>query len=99
MARLLDQAEIDRQLTDLGGWQLQGSTLVRDYEFPDFPTAIQAVDAIAVDAEAMAHHPDIDIRWRRLHLELTTHDSGGITQLDVELAHQIKRIATELGAA
>ncbi|MGV1036027.1 MAG: 4a-hydroxytetrahydrobiopterin dehydratase [Candidatus Nanopelagicales bacterium] len=98
MARLLDQAEIARQLTDLGGWQLRESTFVRNYEFPDFPTAIKAVDAIAVDAEAMAHHPDIDIRWRRLHIELTTHDSGGITQLDVELAHQIKRIADELGA-
>ncbi len=98
MARLLDQTEIAEQLTNLGGWQLRESTLVRDYEFPDFPTAIKAVDAIAVDAEAMSHHPDIDIRWRRLHIELTTHDAGGITQLDIELAHQIKQIADELAA-
>ena len=49
---------------------------------------------VAADAEAMNHHPDIDIRWRTLHFTLSTHSEGGITQLDIELAHQIDAAIT-----
>lgn len=98
MARLLDDEEITRQVSELAGWQVAGKTITRSYEFPDFPTAIDAVDQIAVDAEEMNHHPDIDIRWRTLRFELSTHSEGGLTQLDIELAHRIARIASELGA-
>jgi len=66
--------------------------------FPDFRAAIRGVDEIALVAEEMDHHPDIDIRWRTLHLTLTTHSAGGVTQLDVELAHRIDEIAAGLGA-
>jgi len=98
MARLLDDEEITRQLADLPGWRRDGDVLRRSYELPDFPAAIRGVDEIALLAEAMDHHPDIDIRWRTLHLAHSTHSAGGITQLDVELAHQVHDVLTRLGA-
>ena len=85
-------------LLSLPGWAGDSASLRRSYDFPDFPAAIRAVDDIAIVAEAMDHHPDIDIRWRTLHLALSTHSAGGVTQLDVELAHRIHEIAVGLGA-
>jgi 4a-hydroxytetrahydrobiopterin dehydratase len=98
MVRALDVEEVGRQLDGLPGWVGDVAALRRSYELPDFPTAISAVDEIAVVAEEMDHHPDIDIRWRTLHLTLSTHSAGGVTQLDVELAHRVHAIATGLGA-
>jgi 4a-hydroxytetrahydrobiopterin dehydratase len=56
------------------------------------------VDEVALEAEEMNHHPDIDIRWRTVHFALSTHSEGGLTQLDVELAHRISQAASRLGA-
>jgi 4a-hydroxytetrahydrobiopterin dehydratase len=98
-SRLLDDDEIRDALGSLPGWEGDTSTIRRSYGFPDFPTAVRGVDEIAVVAEEMDHHPDIDVRWRTLHLALSTHSAGGVTQLDVELAHQIHGIATGLGAS
>ena len=93
MAEPLD----DDQLRSLGErlptWQVGEGRLVRDVEAPTFPAAIEWVVLIAEAAESMDHHPDIDIRWRRLHLELSTHSAGGrITDLDVALAERIDAI-------
>ena len=98
MSRPLEASEIERQLQDLPGWQGDTTAITRSIEFPDFLTAIRGVDQIAQDAESMNHHPDIDIRWRTLHITLSTHDVGGVSQLDIELAHQINTIAASLGA-
>jgi 4a-hydroxytetrahydrobiopterin dehydratase len=98
VARLLDDAELERQLDALPGWVGDRLGIGRSYTLPDFATAIRAVDEIALVAEELQHHPDIDIRWRRLGFALTTHDAGGVTQLDVELAHRIHEVATQLGA-
>lgn len=98
MSRLLTNEEIDRQLNDLPGWAVDGSQIVAAFEAPDFPSAIRLVDEVASDAEAMNHHPDIDIRWRTVKFVLSTHDQGGLTQLDVELAHQISQAAARIGA-
>ena len=99
MSRLLEPEELDRQLSDLPGWASDGASLSRTVEAPDFMTAIAVVDDVAVAAEAMNHHPDIDIRWRRVGFTLSTHSAGGLTQLDVELAHQISEIARARGAS
>lgn len=99
MSRLLEPEEIDRQLADLPGWASDGESLSRTVEAPDFMTAIAVVDDVAVAAEAMDHHPDIDVRWRRVGFTLSTHSAGGLTQLDVELAHQISEIARARGAS
>ena len=98
MVRRLGDEELERQLDGLPGWVGETLGIGRSYELPDFPTAIRAVDEIALVAEEMNHHPDIDIRWRRLDIALTTHDAGGVTQLDIELAHRIHEIARQLAA-
>jgi 4a-hydroxytetrahydrobiopterin dehydratase len=98
MTRLLTDEEIDRQLRDLQAWQRSGDTLTTAVEAPDFPAAIRLVDEVALEAEEMNHHPDIDIRWRTVHFALSTHSEGGLTQLDVELAHRISQAASRLGA-
>jgi 4a-hydroxytetrahydrobiopterin dehydratase len=68
------------------------------FDTGDFVGAVRLVDAITLAAEAMNHHPDLDIRWRTLVLGLSTHDAGGVTQLDIELAHRIHEIAAAHGA-
>ena len=98
MTRRLDPEEIARQLADLPGWQQQDDSLVVELEAPDFPGAVAIVSAVAEDAEQMNHHPDIDIRYRRVRFTLSTHSQGGITQLDVELAHRISGHARRAGA-
>ena len=97
MSRLLEGDEIARQLTDLPGWTGDEHAISRSYEAADFPDAIRLVDAVARDAEEMNHHPDIDIRWRTVTFACATHSAGGVTQLDVELAHRIHDLAEALG--
>ena len=98
MARLLNDDEITRQLRDLPGWTRDGDTIRASYEAADFPAAIRLVDEVAAEAEQMDHHPDIDIRWRTTTWSLSTHSEGGLTQLDIELAHRIAEAARRLGA-
>lgn len=97
MSRLLTEEEVERQLGDLPDWRREGDSVVATLEAPDFPTAIRLVDQVAVEAEEMDHHPDIDIRWRTTHWTLSTHSEGGLTQLDIELAHRISQAASRLG--
>lgn len=93
MADPLGEPELAMLAERLPRWQVEGDRLVREVEAPTFPAAIEWVVMIAQAAEAMDHHPDIDIRWRRLHLELSTHSAGGrITDLDVALATRIDGI-------
>lgn len=93
MADPLTDQDLANLATRLPAWQVGDGRLVRDVEAPTFPAAIEWVVMIAQAAEAMDHHPDIDIRWRRLHLELSTHSAGGrITDLDVALAERIDAI-------
>ncbi len=96
--RVLDSEEITRQLADLPGWRLAGLALRASYDAPDFPTAVRLVAEIGDAAESMNHHPDVDLRWRTVRLACSTHSAGGVTQLDVELAHQIMRAAATAGA-
>jgi 4a-hydroxytetrahydrobiopterin dehydratase len=98
MSRLLTDDEIERQLGDLPDWYRDGEAIVATIEAPDFPTGIRLVDDVAREAEEMGHHPDIDIRWRTSHWRLSTHSEGGLTQLDIELAHRISQAAARLGA-
>lgn len=94
MPRLLTDDEVTRQLTDLTDWsRVEGaSEITATYELVDFVAAIDFVDQVAQEAEQMDHHPDIDIRWNQVRLALATHSEGGLTQLDIELAHRIARL-------
>ncbi len=93
MATLSD-IEIQRALGGLTGWVRKGTTLVKRVQFPTFPAGIAFVAQVATLAEAMQHHPDIDIRYTRLQFVLTTHDAGGITTKDLELAAAIDALLT-----
>jgi 4a-hydroxytetrahydrobiopterin dehydratase len=98
VSRLLTDDEITRQLLELPGWARSGGEIRCAYAAPTFPAAIALVDEVALEAEDMNHHPDIDIRWRTTTWVLSTHDAGGLTQLDIELAHRIALHADALGA-
>ena len=89
MADLLDDHAIDKALADLPGWRRDGDALVLTAELPSFPAAIEVVDRVAERAEQANHHPDIDIRWRKLTFSCSTHSDGGITELDVRMAGEI----------
>jgi 4a-hydroxytetrahydrobiopterin dehydratase len=73
-------------------WKLEGDTISRSVEFPSFLEAVDAVNKIAREAEAMDHHPDIDIRWRTVRLALSTHSAGGLTTLDFQLAKKLDQL-------
>ncbi|MFG1945229.1 4a-hydroxytetrahydrobiopterin dehydratase [Nonomuraea sp. NPDC048826] len=90
--------DVEQKLRELPAWRREGDEIRRTITAPDFPAAIRVVDEIAAEAEALNHHPDIDIRWRTLHLALTTHDQGGLTELDFTLAARIDAIAAKHGA-
>jgi 4a-hydroxytetrahydrobiopterin dehydratase len=88
---VLTSEEITQALDQLQdtGWALRDDLLVRTTKCQGFAGALAYVNAVGALAEAADHHPDIDIRWNTVNLALTTHDSGGITRRDVELATQI----------
>lgn len=89
MSRLLNPDEINRQLSK--SWSVS-DVLSATFEFDDFAGSLAFVDKIGAEAESMNHHPDIDIRWNKVVLTLSTHDAGGITQLDVELARRADQL-------
>jgi len=94
MATLSDD-DIARWLEAHAHWRRDGDSIRRDVECSSFPAAIDLVRAIAEVAEQRDHHPDIDIRWRTLHLTLSTHSEGGVTGNDTALAERIDELAAE----
>ena len=84
----MDEAKIIPALAALPQWRHNGDVISRTYEFKDFPAAMNFVNAVAELAEQAQHHPDIDVRWNKVTLALTTHDAGGLTEKDFALARQ-----------
>ena len=74
-------------------WQEENDALVREFELPSFPAAIDFVVRLAEVAEAADHHPDIDVRYRRVTVRWTTHSAGGVTEKDRELAERTSSLA------
>jgi 4a-hydroxytetrahydrobiopterin dehydratase len=89
----LSDDEVTTALGALPGWSRSGAEIEKTFERPTFADAIAFVVRIGFLAEAADHHPDLDIRWRRVRVALTTHDSGGLTANDVDLARGIEEIA------
>jgi 4a-hydroxytetrahydrobiopterin dehydratase len=81
--------EAHKRVAGLAGWKIENRELVRRFEFKDFVQALAFVNRVGQSAEAAGHHPDIDIRYNKVLLALTTHDAGGLTELDFELATKI----------
>jgi 4a-hydroxytetrahydrobiopterin dehydratase len=96
---ILSISEVEEKLNKLPGWKLAGREIVRDLKFVDFLSAIEFVNRIADKAEAANHHPDIDIRYNKVRLALVSHDAGGLTQRDFDLAGAINALSQEAGAA
>jgi 4a-hydroxytetrahydrobiopterin dehydratase len=82
-------AEITSRLKSLASWQVEHGELVRTFSFADFLAALAFVNHIGELAESAGHHPDIDIRYNRVRLALVTHDAGGLTAKDFDLATKI----------
>jgi 4a-hydroxytetrahydrobiopterin dehydratase len=89
----LDDGQIAAALAAVPQWTRQDDVIARTFQFKDFPAAVKFVDAVAVAAEQAWHHPDIDIRWNKVTLTLTTHDAGGLTQKDFDLAGQFDQLS------
>ena len=89
----LSDIEVQRELGALSGWTRKGESLVKTFAFPTFMAGIAFVDRVAVAAEAMDHHPDLDIRYTKIAVTLSTHSAGGITANDVALAREMEKLA------
>ncbi|HEY1830522.1 MAG TPA: 4a-hydroxytetrahydrobiopterin dehydratase [Acidimicrobiales bacterium] len=93
---VLSPAEVDQALDEQQlRWTRQDDTLVTTVALHDFAAALQFVNAVGAAAEAANHHPDIDIRWNKVTLVLTTHSAGGLTVLDLALAGAVDRLRTD----
>ncbi len=88
----LTAAQIKTALAALTDWQKRDKTITRTFVFKDFPAAIKFVNAVAKLAEKAWHHPDIDIRWNKVTVTLTTHDAGGLTEKDFALAQKFDQL-------
>ena len=89
MTQLLSADEVAAGLAELTGWSGDTSGISREASLPTFLAAIGVVDRVAVIAEEIDHHPDIDIRWRKLTFACSTHSAGGVTAKDFDLARRI----------
>jgi 4a-hydroxytetrahydrobiopterin dehydratase len=92
----LTPEEIDDALKTLNNWQATEGKLHRDYKFPDFIHAFGFMATAAIAIEKMNHHPEWSNVYNRVAIDVTTHDSGVITNNDIELAHLLEGIAAKL---
>lgn len=89
---ILDDATIDRELSRLDGWRREGNAILRDLRFDTFMAAIRFIDRVAVVAEEADHHPELTNVYWNVGIRLTTHDAGGVTERDLELARAIDAV-------
>jgi 4a-hydroxytetrahydrobiopterin dehydratase len=87
--RKLSSEEVAERLKSLEGWTADGDVLKRRFKFENFAESLEFVNRVGVIAEGADHHPDITFGWGYAEIALTTHDRGGVTEFDIELARQI----------
>jgi 4a-hydroxytetrahydrobiopterin dehydratase len=90
----LSEEEIESRLGELPGWTLAGGKLHREYRFADFSEAFGFMARAALAAERLGHHPDWFNSWSRVVVDLVTHDAGGVTELDLELAREMETLSS-----
>lgn len=88
----LTDDQITTKLSELAGWERDGIEISKTYKLPSFPAALVFVSTVGHLAEAANHHPDIAISWRSVTLTLSSHDAGGLTDADFNLAQQIDNL-------
>jgi 4a-hydroxytetrahydrobiopterin dehydratase len=89
----LGDSEIEAKLAERPGWSRAGEAIERTFECGDFVGSVRFVDALVEPAEAMGHHPDLEISWDKVKVSLSTHSEGGLTESDFELAARIDALA------
>lgn len=90
--QVLNESEIQAALLELSNWQFEGGQLLRSFSFADFSLAFSFMSAVALSAEKVNHHPDWRNVYNRVEIILSTHDAGGVTLLDINLAKKINSI-------
>jgi 4a-hydroxytetrahydrobiopterin dehydratase len=93
MADLMKAAEAKERLKKIPEWELEKKHIERTFEFDEFSESIDFVNSVAEVADEEEHHPDIDIRFNKVRLVLSTHSKGGLTDLDFNLAERIDTLA------
>jgi 4a-hydroxytetrahydrobiopterin dehydratase len=91
----MHETEIQEKLKGHPGWVFQENKLSKEFEFADFTEAVAFVQKIVPVANQMNHHPDLDIRYSKVLVTLTTHDEGGVTEKDFDLAEKIEELKKE----
>jgi len=89
----MTEEEITAALEELSGWRREGDRIAKTFRFADFVEAFGFMSKVALVAERMNHHPEWKNVWNRVEVELTTHDAGGLTRRDFELAEAMDRLA------
>lgn len=92
MAELINNTEIQERASQLSGWTVEGKQLRSTRLFKDFIEAIAFVNKLVAPSEAAGHHPDIEISYNKVTVNLTTHDAGGLTEKDFALAQEISAL-------
>lgn len=93
MAELIKADELKNRLKKIPEWELEKKHIERTFEFDEFSESIDFVNSVAEVSEDEEHHPDIDIRFNKVRLILSTHSKGGLTELDFALAERIDTLA------
>jgi len=89
----LSDSEIEARLAEHSGWERVGDAIAKTFECGDFVGSVRFVESLVNPAEAMNHHPDLEISWDRVKVSLSTHSQGGVTAADFELAAKIDDLA------
>lgn len=86
---LLDDSEIEARLSSLSGWERKGEAIAKSFACGDFVGSVKFVESLVEPAEAMGHHPDLEISWDTVTVTISTHSEGGLTANDFELAEKV----------
>ena len=90
---LLSDSEIEARLAGLTGWARAGEAIVKEFDRGDFVGSVKFAESLVEPAEAMGHHPDLEISWATVKVTISTHSEGGLTAADFELAAKIDALA------
>lgn len=90
---LLNDSEVEAKLAEAPGWARAGQAIAKEFDRGDFVGSVKFVSALVEPAEAMNHHPDLEISWATVRVTISTHSEGGLTAADFELAARIDALA------
>ena len=90
---LLNDSEVEARLVELPGWERSGGAIAKEFDRGDFVGSVEFVSGLVAPAEAMGHHPDLEISWATVKVTISTHSEGGLTAADFELAAKIDALA------